>query len=74
MIQNAKKNSFFIGKTEIAEGKKMNLTGMASSGKKVNVHAFSHTKIWKRKKCYFSFLFGSLPVNAVYFCDPVLVT
>lgn len=34
MIQNAKKNSFFfIGKTEVAEGKKMNLTGMASSGK-----------------------------------------
>lgn len=31
MIQNGNKNSFFIGKTEIAEGKKMTLTGMTSS-------------------------------------------
>jgi len=77
MNPNAKENSFlFIGKTEIAEGKKMNLTGMASSegGGEANMHAFSHAKILKRKKCYFSILFGSRPISAVYFCDSVLVT
>lgn len=33
-VPNAKENSFlFIGKTKIIEGKKLNLRGMASSGK-----------------------------------------
>lgn len=58
MIPNAKKNSFFfIGKTETVEGKKMNQ--WIHQGKKIYMHAFSHMKIWKIKKYYFSFLFGS---------------